>query len=277
MSRDLDGWLRYIEQLHPREIDLGLDRPRRVLGALAPGRIAPVVITVAGTNGKGSCCAFLANILQAAGLRTGVYTSPHLQRYNERIAIDGAAVTDDELVRAFERVEQARDTTPLTYFEFGTLAALDLFAAADIDVAVLEVGMGGRLDAVNIVEPDAAIVTSIGIDHVDWLGSDREAIAREKAGVFRRATAAIVGDPDPPQTLLDCATQSGADLRLLGHDFVVESDNGGWQYRSGISCWDELPIPGFGGSEQLRNAACALAALEQLRPQLDLRRAHLVA
>ena len=198
----LDQWLDRQLRSHPREIELGLDRVRSVwqrLGAPAP---ASIVITVGGTNGKGSTVAFLESILRAGGHRVGAFTSPHLLRYNERIRVQGADASDSMLVAVFDRIEHARGETPLTYFEFGTLAALLIFAESSLDIAILEVGLGGRLDAVNIIDADAAIVTTIDLDHQDWLGHDREVIGREKAGIFRNGRPAIIGEPDPPQALI---------------------------------------------------------------------------
>ena len=193
----LKGWLSWQENSHPLTIDLGLERVAKVYRALNPEGIKPITITVAGTNGKGSCITYLEAIYRAQGYRVGAYTSPHILRYNERIKIDGSPASDDQICAAFERIEKVRDGVSLSYFEFGTLAALDLFFRDNLDIQLLEVGLGGRLDAVNIVEPDAAIISSIGIDHVAWLGSTREAIGYEKAGIFRAAVPAIVGDPAP--------------------------------------------------------------------------------
>ena len=198
----LAAWLDWLEQLHPRSIDLGLERVRRVADAMGIGRTLPFpVVTVAGTNGKGSSAALLEAILAAAGYRVAVYTSPHLLRYNERVRIGGDEVDDAALCRAFDRVDRARGDVSLTYFEFGTLAAFDLFAQARPDVAVLEIGLGGRLDAVNLVDGDVALVTSISLDHIDWLGADRETIAAEKAGIFRSGRPAVCSDPAPPPSL----------------------------------------------------------------------------
>ena len=209
----LSDWLDYQQRVHPRAIELGLDRVRAVwkrLGAPSPAR---TVITVGGTNGKGSTVAFLQAMLRADGRRVGAYTSPHLLRYNERVRIDGAEATDAALVAAFERIERARGEVALTYFEYGTLAALVLFADAGLDVALLEVGLGGRLDAVNLIDADAAVVTTVDIDHQDWLGNDRDSIGREKAGVFRAGRPAIIGDGDAPRGLV--ASDLFAPLRQL--------------------------------------------------------------
>ena len=222
------------------------------------------VITVGGTNGKGSTVAMLDAILRAAGYRVGAYTSPHLVRYNERVRIDGAEVSDDQLCRAFERIEQARGATPLTYFEFGTLAAFDCFHRARIDVAVLEVGMGGRLDAVNAVDADCAVLTAIDIDHTAWLGGTRGAIAREKAGIFRGGRPAVVSDPDPPAVVAEVAAAVGAPLYCINRDFSFERTEGGWHWRNHGRVRTGLPLPALRGDYQLLNAAGVLMALELL-------------
>lgn len=201
-ARSLADWLSHLETLHPENIELGLERVGAVAARLGLDKPEPTVVTVAGTNGKGSTTALLEAMATAAGKRVGVYTSPHLLRYNERVRIDGCPVKDEALLDAFEIVEAARGTTPLTYFEFGTLAALAVFAAHPLDLLVLEVGLGGRLDAVNIVDPDIAIITSISLDHERWLGSDREAIGAEKAGILRPGVPAFIADSDPPGTVL---------------------------------------------------------------------------
>jgi dihydrofolate synthase/folylpolyglutamate synthase len=263
----LDEWLDYQQRVHPRAIALGLDRVREVwmrLGAPAP---APVVITVGGTNGKGSTVAFLEAMLRAAGKRVGAFTSPHLLRYNERVRIDGTDVDDAAFVDAFERIEAARGDVSLTYFEYGTLAALLLFADAKLDVALLEVGLGGRLDAVNLVDADAAIVTTVDFDHQDWLGHERDGIGREKAGIFRAGHPAIVGESDPPQGLLDEAARVDANVRRLGRDFTIDAGADGWRWRS-----DDvdlaLPQPSLEAPCQHENAAAAIAALHALRDRI---------
>jgi dihydrofolate synthase / folylpolyglutamate synthase len=265
----LPEWLRWQEQLHVREIDLGLERSRRVLGDLALTTPAWPVITVAGTNGKGSTVAMLESCLRAAGLRVGCYSSPHLLRYNERIRIDGLAVDDVALCEAFARVDAARGDTTLTYFEFGTLAAFDLFSRARPDVVVLEVGMGGRLDAVNLLDADVTIVTGIGIDHVEWLGPDRESIGREKAGVFRTDRVAVCSDPEPPASIASHAAAIGAHLRLIGRDYRFVRQADGWSWEGVSTRLDDLPLPALAGRVQLQNAAGVLAAIEALaRPAL---------
>ncbi len=274
MSLSLEQWLRRIEGLHPREIELGLERVDRVVGALRVARPAECVVSVAGTNGKGSCVAFLDSVARQAGAKTGTYTSPHLQRYNERIRIAGEELGDDEIVRCFEAVEAARGDVPLTYFEFGTLAALTAFRQAGVDLALLEVGLGGRLDAVNAVDASVSVVTSVALDHQRWLGPDREAIGAEKAGIFRPGRPAVVGDADPPRSLL--AAASDTELALIGRDFFARPGDDGWSYESRVSLFPELPLPDFGGAEQLANAACALAALERCGHCLRFDRGHVV-
>ena len=264
---NLDDWLDYQQRVHPRAIALGLERVRKIWIRLATPEPAPVVITVGGTNGKGSTVAFLEAMLRAAGKRVGAFTSPHLKRYNERVRIDGVDVDDAAFVAAFERIEAARGDVSLTYFEYGTLAALLLFADAKLDVALLEVGLGGRLDAVNLVDADAAIVTTVDFDHQDWLGHERDGIGREKAGIFRAARPAIVGELDPPQGLLDEAARVGADVRRLGRDFAIDVGVDGWRWRSGDVALS-LPPPSLDAPCQHENAAAAITALHALRARL---------
>ena len=263
--RSLPGWLEYIEQQHPQAIALGLDRVSGVFSRLGISLPCPVV-TVAGTNGKGSTCAMLEAILQAAGYRTGLYTSPHLVRYNERVRIGGREADDAALCEAFAAVEQARGTVPLTYFEFGTLAAFLLFARSNLDAAVLEVGLGGRLDAVNVVDADCAILTGIGIDHTEYLGTTREAIGREKAGIFRSGRPAVIADPDPPSSVLE----SKARLLCLGRDFGYRPEGTQWSYWGPSGKRGGLAHPALRGVNQLRNASAALAALDALRERLPV-------
>jgi dihydrofolate synthase/folylpolyglutamate synthase len=269
--RSLGEWLAYIETLHPKAIAMGLDRVAEV-AARVDVRIECPVVTVAGTNGKGSTSAMLEAIYRRAGYRTGLYASPHLRRYNERVRIAGSEASDDDLARAFARVETARTTTgtPLTYFEFGTLAALALFADAKLDVLVLEVGLGGRLDAVNIVDADVADVTTIDIDHAEFLGDTREAIGREKAGIFRRGRVAVCGDPDPPRSLVAYASEIGAALWLSGRDFRYAGEGTQWRYEGPGGARYALPYPALRGSYQLQNAATALAAIDALRDRLHV-------
>jgi len=242
-----------------------------VLDALQLRQPAFTVITVAGTNGKGSTAAFCDAILRAAGYRVGLYTSPHLIAYNERICIDGQPVTDRALCSGFERVEAVRGAVPLTYFEYGTVVALDLFRAARIDIAVLEVGMGGRLDAVNAIDADVAIVTAVDIDHTDWLGPDRETIGAEKAGIMRAGRPAIVSDPAPPQSVIDVAKRIGARLLRVGQEFTVDGHAPGWQLRIGPTVIAPLPAPALHGDVQRFNAAAAIVAIEQLRARHPVR------
>lgn len=262
--QSLADWLAWQETLHPKAIDLGLERVRAVaerMGLLAP---AHLVITVAGTNGKGSSVAMLEAILVCAGLRVGAYTSPHLWRYNERIRIDRKAAGDADIVAAFDRIDTARGDISLSYFEFGTLAALDLFARAQLDVAVLEVGLGGRLDAVNILDADCALVTGIGIDHVEWLGPDRESIGREKAGIFRAGRSAVCSDPQPPASVRETAHALGAQWFGLGEQYSYERVDDSWTWWGGGVRLESLPLPALPGPFQLQNAAGALMALRAL-------------
>ncbi len=268
----LDEWLRWQEGLHPSRIDLGLERVRKVARALDVTTPAPTTISVAGTNGKGSTVTLIEGILGAAGYRTGAYMSPHLLRYNERVRIDGREVGDDALCEAFAAVDDARAETSLTYFEFGTLAALWLFRRAAVDVAILEVGLGGRLDAVNAVDADGAIVTSVGLDHTQWLGPDRDSIGREKAGIWRAARPAVCGDPVPPDGLLEAATCIGTNLHLIKRDFDFDVEPQRWHWRGMRQQWDSLPLPAVPGAAQFNNAASALALLETLAARLPVSR-----
>jgi dihydrofolate synthase/folylpolyglutamate synthase len=268
-ERSLADWLARLESLHPSAIELGLDRVRRVRDALGLAPAFPLIV-VGGTNGKGSTCAYLEAILSAAGCRTGLYTSPHLLRYNERVRMAGREATDAELVTAFEKVDAARGDTSLTYFEFGTLAAVQQFVDAGVDVAILEVGLGGRLDAVNAFDADAAIVTSVDLDHMDYLGDTRDAIGFEKAGIYRAGRPAICADPAPPASLLAHAREIGADLRCIGRDFFAQRDDSHWHYRGPCFDWPALPLPAMAGAHQLHNAAGALAALEALGKRLPV-------
>ncbi len=265
----LADWLTYQEQLHPRVIDLGLERLVHVLAQLQWRGFKCPVITVGGTNGKGSCVALLESILAAQGYRVGAFTSPHLIRYNERIRVAGREVSDDELIAAFERIEAARGDTSITFFEFNTLAALLTFAARDVDVVVLEVGLGGTLDAVNVVDADVAIVSSIGLDHCEWLGNDVESIARWKAGIFRPGRSAIFGARNMPAAIQEEAERIGARLQRLGVDFQGNPGSNSWSWRGRIELPD-LPIPGLPGIVQFDNAASVLAALDALRERLPV-------
>ena len=269
---DLSQWLEYIQRQHPESIELGLDRVREVATRLGLGRPAAQVITVAGTNGKGSTVAFIEAIAGAGGWKVGAYTSPHLLRYNERVRIEAEEVADDALVAAFAVVEAARGDTPLTYFEFGTLAAWEVFAAARVEVAILEVGLGGRLDAVNVYDADCAVVTGIALDHTDWLGDTRDAIGFEKAGIFRAGKPALCADPEPPASLVAHAQAIGAHLSLIGRDYAAEPDAAGWRWRGPWGLGDAvLPRPGLPGAWQLNNAATVRYVVELLAERLPVR------
>jgi dihydrofolate synthase/folylpolyglutamate synthase len=262
--RSLDQWLAYQAQLHPRAIDMGLERLHTVLQRLQwqPPKIP--VITVGGTNGKGSVTAVCSSIMRAAGYRVGTFTSPHLRDYRERICVEGRRVSAAELVAAFEKIEAARGSISLTFFEFNTLAALLVFQGANLDAWVLEVGMGGRLDAVNVVDADIAVVVSIGFDHQEYLGETLDAIAAEKAGIFRAGSAAILGEGAPSLMLEDTARAVGARLKRPGIEYNYILEGEGWRYRG--TRWELplLPAPALQGHIQFANAACALAALEEL-------------
>lgn len=292
-SSSLADWLAYLETLHPKPIALGLERAAEVAARLTIAMSCPV-FTITGTNGKGSICAYLDAILRAAGYRVGLYTSPHLLRYNERVRIDGNEVSDASLSAAFAVVEEARGDILLTYFEFGTLAALWMYAQAGLDALVLEVGLGGRLDAVNIVDADVAVISGIGIDHVDYLGGTRETIAIEKAGILRRGRYGVCADPDPPSTLIESADAVGAKLMRIGHDFGYLTEKSQWQYwmrrdapigtgasrNAGVDGTEAahpgvellrrsgLPYPALRGAIQVRNASAALTALELAAPRI---------
>ncbi len=267
--KTLKEWLDHCEGLHPYTIDMGLERVQAV--ALRIGlRFECPVITVAGTNGKGSTCAMLEAMAGQAGWRTGVYTSPHLVRFEERCRIAGNPVDGEHLIAHFEQVEAARQQVSLTYFEFTTLAILSFMASAGLDVAILEVGLGGRLDAVNIIDTDCAILTSIDLDHMSWLGTDRESIGREKAGVMRRGKPAIVSDPAPPQSVIAHAGQIGAELWLSGRDFSFSGDRQQWSWVGRDRRYAGLAYPALRGANQLLNAAGALAALEALKVRLPI-------
>ncbi|MHB8915805.1 MAG: bifunctional tetrahydrofolate synthase/dihydrofolate synthase [Thiobacillus sp.] len=268
----LEAWLARLEQLHPQAIDLGLDRVRRVAQTLDIQPAFPIII-VGGTNGKGSTCAYLEAMLGAAGYKTGLYTSPHLLRYNERVRIAGAESSDTDLIHAFERIEGARGETSLTYYEFGTLGAMLQFIDAGVNVAILEVGLGGRLDAVNMFDADAALVTSVDLDHQQYLGDTRELIGLEKAGIYRAHRPAVCADPVPPISLLGHIDTLQADAWLLGKDFDFEATDLRWSYRGREWQWLDLPLPQMAGMHQLRNAAGAIAVLEAMQSTLPLDRA----
>ncbi|WP_369954638.1 bifunctional tetrahydrofolate synthase/dihydrofolate synthase [Limnohabitans sp. TS-CS-82] len=269
----LDSWLAHCERLHPKNIDMGLDRVRVVAERLNLHFDGPV-ITVAGTNGKGSTCAMLEACLLQAGYRTGVYTSPHLVHFQERCRIHGETVQPDDLLPHFARVEAARvqdgDEVSLTYFEFTTLAILSLMASSQLEVAILEVGLGGRLDAVNVIDADCAVITSIDLDHMEFLGNDRETIGREKAGIMRTGRPVIVSDPVPPQSVLDHALEIGADLWQFGKDFNFTGDKQQWGWAGRGRRYSGLAYPALRGANQLVNASGVLAALEALRTRIPV-------
>jgi dihydrofolate synthase/folylpolyglutamate synthase len=294
VPRSLEQWLAYQSRVHPQAIDLGLGRLRLVLDRLNWRQPTVPVITVAGTNGKGSVSGYCAAIMAAAGYRVGTFTSPHLRDYRERIRIHDRLVSAEELVSAFERIEAARGEVGLTFFEFNTLAAFLVFEAAQLDAWVLEIGMGGRLDAVNVVDPDVAVVVSIGLDHQEYLGTTLEAIAREKAGIFRQGRPAVLGNPEIPGIVEDIARSVGAPLKRLGFEFTYELEDdpvrpgttalpgsaalsgvaavagAAWHFRGSRWNLPGLPAPALGGDTQYANAATALAALEEVDARLAI-------
>lgn len=263
------------ESFHPLVIDLGLERAAQVFHALNPDYAKPPTVTVAGTNGKGSSVACLEAIYTAQGYRVGAYTSPHILKYNERIKIDGKPVSDNTICEAFARIESVRGNTSLSYFEFGTLAALDIFFRAGVEVQLLEVGLGGRLDAVNIVDPDVALISSISIDHIEWLGGTREAIGREKAGIFRADTPAVIGDPAPPESLIQSAIEQHALLYCLGKDFGYKKQTIGWDWFSADRQILQLPEPGLKGEHQYRNASTVILAVTKMAEVLPVTEASI--
>jgi len=260
MKRSLDQWLQYQLSTHPQAIAMGLERVREVARRLQLLALPCQVIMVAGTNGKGSTVAFIEAVAKASGFRVGAFTSPHILRYNERIRIDGMDAADDQLLAAFEAIERARADIPLTYFEFGTLAALWIFARAQLDVAILEVGLGGRLDAVNIIDADVSVITTVDIDHQAYLGDDREAIGREKAGIMRPGRPCIVGEKDPPSSVLRHAYAQGVYCVRGYSDYLIDLFDDHWVWREpGFAL--KLPYPQLKAPAQIQNAACAVAAL----------------
>ncbi len=272
-AKTLVEWLAYIEALHPKSIAMGLDRVKLVIDKLQLNPTFPI-ITVAGTNGKGSVCAMLSHIYTQAGYNVGCYTSPHIQHYNERVSVNLQLISDDDLCTAFTAVEAARGQVKhgkvtLTYFEMGTLAAMWHFCHQNLDIAILEIGLGGRLDAVNAFEPSCAVVTTIALDHMEFLGDTREQIGFEKAGVFRPNTLAICGDENPPDSLVQYAKKIGADLQLIQRDFHVKKTKSGWQY-SAKNMHLDLPNPGLAGDFQLCNAACVVRAVLHLNDILPV-------
>ena len=268
--RSLEQWLAYQAQVHPQSIDLGLERLRAVLERLQWRQPRVPVITIAGTNGKGSVSAYCAAILRAAGYKVGAFTSPHLRDYRERIQLHDRWVHTAELTDAFEKIEAARGSVPLTFFEFNALAALLVFEAAALDAWVLEIGMGGRLDAVNVVDGDVAVITSIGLDHQEYLGDTIEAIAREKAGIFRAGKTAVIGGREPSLVLEEIARGLKSPLKRLAIEYNYILDGAGWRYRG--TRWDlpQLPAPALLGAIQFTNAATAIAALEEVAPRLSV-------
>ena len=269
MPENLADWLTYLESLHPKTIALGLERIGEVAQRLQLEPGFPVIM-VGGTNGKGSVCAMLESVLYAAGYNVGCYTSPHLLHYNERVRTGKLAASDDELCASFEKIERVRGDIPLTYFEFGTLAAMQLFIDHKVDVAILEVGLGGRLDSVNVFDADCAIVTSVDIDHTDYLGETREAIAYEKAGIFRPDRVAIFADSELSKAIADHAQAIGAVLWCAGVDFGFKLHQGQWDYRSRTCARSALPHPALRGAFQLNNASAVLAALDALQDRLPV-------
>lgn len=265
----LSAWLQWLESCHPTAIDLGLERVSAVAARLGTDVSASTVVSVAGTNGKGSCVAALERLCLAAGLKVGCYTSPHFLHYNERIRLQGREVDDAAIMAAFDRVDKALQGESLTYFEFGTLAALDIFQAAAVDVMVLEVGLGGRLDAVNLVDADIAIVTAIGLDHLDWLGPDRESIGREKAGIFRRGKPAICADSEVPASVVDHANQIGAQLLRRHRDFDLQLDGDRYLWWSGAEPDTAVAVDGLA---QLALPPASVAAAFQAAELLNIGR-----
>ena len=265
LRRTLHDWLQWQQRVHVRSIDLGLERVAAVARRLQLDHPRCLVITVAGTNGKGSTVALLGALARAAGWRVGSFTSPHLLRYNERICIDGAEVSDDQLIEAFERVEAARGSTSLTYFEYSTLAALELFARAELDLMLLEVGLGGRLDAVNLIDADVAVICSIGMDHRDWLGDSLQDIGREKAGILRAGRPVILGSSQLPRSVLQACAALACPRFQIGTTYrVIRKAVDRWDYRGQRWQFGDLPAPALAGDVQYLNAANALAALEAL-------------
>lgn len=263
--RSLADWLSYLEQLHPSAIDMGLERSREVASRLGLGKLAPLVITVTGTNGKGSTCAMLAELLREQGLKVGIYSSPHLLRYNERVRFDDREASDTELCEAFSAIEARRGEVSLTYFEMGTLAAFWLFQHAALDAVVLEVGLGGRLDAVNLVDADLALVTSIGLDHAEWLGDTRESVAFEKAGILRQGKPALCGDLDPPLPLLQRVSELDCPLFLRGRDYDLAVSESSWDWRGLTAAGQVLELRNLPLLDlPLENAALALQAYAAL-------------
>ncbi|ABM00355.1 bifunctional tetrahydrofolate synthase/dihydrofolate synthase [Shewanella amazonensis] len=267
LGATLGEWLDYLLAIHPTEIDMGLARVTEVAQRLRVKSLGDIlVVTVGGTNGKGSTCAMLENILRRAGYRVGVYSSPHILHYNERIRIDGVDALDADIINAFERIEEARGDISLTFFEFATLTGLLLFKQAGLDVAILEVGLGGRLDATNLVDADIAVVTSVDLDHQAYLGNTRESVGREKAGIFRAGRPAIVGEPDMPSTVAEVANHCGALLYRVGQDFRYQREQSSWSYQGKLRSLTNMPLPQL----PLPNAATVIATCEAIGERLNL-------
>lgn len=266
----LAEWLAFQETLHPQTIDLGLGRIREVLSRLNLPPARAFTISVAGTNGKGSCVAMLDSILRSAGYRVGTYTSPHILRYNERIGINGTPAPDDRLLDAFARIEAARGDISLSFFEFGTLAALILFSEENLDFHLLEVGLGGRLDAVNVVDADIALIASIDIDHQEWLGDNRESIGFEKAGIIRSGKPVVLGDPEAPESILDVAREKGAPCYRSGRDFSFRIEGHGWFWTGSEAGLGPLPFPAIPGDHQFLNGSAVIQCLKLLSPSYPI-------
>lgn len=267
----LEEWLSWLENLHPRKIDLSLGRVKTVLSAMGLDRPPYRVITIGGTNGKGSCVAILESIYVEAGYRVGAFTSPHLWKFNERVRVDRRDATDDELIETFRAIDSVRGDVTLSYFEYSTLTAIDFFARSGVDVALLEVGLGGRLDAVNALDPDASMIVSIDLDHEKWLGDTRDAVGIEKAGILRRGRPAVIADRDPPDSLVDYACDHAVELQILGRDFDCNAlSEDAWRYDSASAVVHDLPAPLFGGRVQLSNAAACVAVVHSLQGELPV-------
>ena len=266
----LAGWLAYISSQHPSDIELGLERLREVTKRLELEAFSCPIITVAGTNGKGSSITALEKFYTASGFRTGCYTSPHLTIFNERIRVSGVFASDNEICAAFSKIDSSRGEIPLTYFEFATLAAFIIFTDSELDVVLLEVGLGGRLDASNLFPADLALITSISIDHTGWLGEDREAIAVEKAGIIHSGKIAIIADPDPPKNLLNIANKKAKKVYILNQDYSYERQQTGWCWKSVNKTLSKLPFPGLKGDPQFNNLAGVLMCLTALQNRLPV-------
>ena len=271
-TTSLTEWIDWLVSLHADEIDLGIDRVKSVAEAMNLASPSPVVISVAGTNGKGSSVAMLSSIYETSGYQVGVYTSPHLLHFNERIRVQGQLADDQQIVQAFAAIEAARGQTKLTYFEFSTLAALWVFAQHALDVILLEVGLGGRLDAVNLVDADASLITAIGVDHEDWLGSDRNQIAVEKAGIMRSGKPSICSDNDIPETLISYASQHNVPLKRLAKEFFYQKNDQAWSFLDSEHkpIYQDLALPALSGDFQIQNAAGVVALVETLQSDLPV-------